>query len=149
MLTTEVLMKSSVPVPTYTEPRGGSRAFFTVDVVVMTGTLPVLSIVVEHKNREDTTFTTAGTFDTFTVPGMQKKKVSDLKEDVRLSFTMEAGRHGPGHRACADVVGLGTFGLDPGAETAIASSCLDRTIVCEAELPASSESRGVLRCLQE
>ncbi len=91
MLTTEVLWKSDVAVPTHTEPRGGSKAFFTVDVVTLTGSFPALSIKVEHKNRADTAFTTAGTFEAFTVPGMQKLEVSDLKEEVRLSFAMAAG----------------------------------------------------------
>ena len=91
MLTTEVLMQSAVAVPTYTQPRGAHNAFFTVDVVTMTGTNPVLTIRVQHKNREDTSFTNAATFDTFTVPGMQKLEVNDLKEEVRMCFEMEAG----------------------------------------------------------
>ena len=72
--------------PTF--PRGGLAATFGIEVFALTGTSPTLECVVEHKNSEDTAFTTAGSFSSMTAAGVTKLDVSTLKEEIRLNITV-------------------------------------------------------------
>jgi hypothetical protein len=92
MFTTELLLKSSAAVPTLSDPRGGSGAVFAVDIRILEGSFPVLAVDVEHKNKEDTSYVVVASFEAITLPGVAQKYVSDLKEEVRLSFTLSAGK---------------------------------------------------------
>ena len=74
-------------------PRGGEAAVFSVDVTHYSGG-PTLVVTVEHKNVEDTSWTTAGTFSNITSTGVATKDVSSLKEEIRFAFTFTAGTAG-------------------------------------------------------
>lgn len=76
----------SYPTPTF--PRGGLSATFGIDLSALTGTSPSFECTVEHKNAEDTSVTTAGTFTSMTAAGVYKLDVSNLKEEIRLVFTV-------------------------------------------------------------
>ncbi len=91
MFTTELIEKSSVAAPSYYERRGGTKAVFSVDVAILEGSFPSLSVTVEHKNMDEETFSAAGTFSSITLPGTHEKEVDDLKEQVRLTFNLAAG----------------------------------------------------------
>jgi hypothetical protein len=73
-------------------PRGGLSATFRVQTTQRVGGTPSLTIVVEHKNAEDTAFTTAGTFSAITATGyaVYSLDVSALKEEIRLSYAITA-----------------------------------------------------------
>lgn len=67
--------------------RGGLRAFFTCNVTHLSGSA-TLDIDIEHRNADDTAFTSAGSFTQFTATGTSSKDVSALKEILRLKFTV-------------------------------------------------------------
>ncbi len=73
-----------VAYPTPTVPRSGLSATFGVQVFALAGTGPTVEITVEHKNEEDTSFTTAGTFASISSTGVHTLDVSSLKEQIRL-----------------------------------------------------------------
>lgn len=75
--------------PTF--PRGGLAATFGIEVFGLVGTSPTLECTVEHKNAEDTSFVSAGTFSSMTSTGMAKLDVSSLKEQIRLNITVGGG----------------------------------------------------------
>ncbi len=70
-------------------PRGGLGAIFTASILQMLGA-PSLSIGVEHKNIEDTAWTTLGTFSAITSTGNYTKDLSTCKELVRFAYTTTA-----------------------------------------------------------
>lgn len=70
--------------PTFS--RGGLSALFSLEVLIITAT--ALGVIVEHKNLEDTSFTTAGTFSSITSTGVKTLTVTGLKEEIRLKFTL-------------------------------------------------------------
>jgi len=92
---TTIMHDGSGTVPYYTPiiARGGAAALFSVDVTHIAGT-PTLNIDVEHKNVEDTSWTTAGSFSSITAVGVESKDVTGLKEQIRLAFTFSAGSAG-------------------------------------------------------
>jgi len=69
-------------------PRGGLTGYFRVDVQQIWGTSPTLDITIEHKNEDDTAFTTAGSFTQITASGSATKTQSTLKEIIRLKFVV-------------------------------------------------------------
>ena len=71
-------------------PRGGEAAVFSVDATHVNGS-PTLVVTVEHKNVEDTSWTTAGTFSNITAAGVSTKDISSLKEEIRIAFTFSTG----------------------------------------------------------
>lgn len=73
--------------PTF--PRGGLSATFVAQILQLVGS-PSLSIDVEHKNIEDTSFVNAGTFSPVTIVSNPTLAVSSLKEQIRFSFTISA-----------------------------------------------------------
>lgn len=68
--------------------RGGLAATFGIEVFALTGSSPTLECTIEHKNAEDTSFTTAGTFSSMSAAGMAKLDVGSLKEQIRLNITV-------------------------------------------------------------
>jgi hypothetical protein len=67
--------------------RGGEAALFSVETLAKIGS-PSLAIDVEHKNTEDTTWSSAGTFTAITTLAVSTADISGLKEEVRLKLTM-------------------------------------------------------------
>lgn len=72
--------------PTF--PRGGLAALFGIEVLALSGTSVSFECLVQHKNREDTSYTTAGTFASMTTAGLATLDVTGLKEEIRLVFTV-------------------------------------------------------------
>jgi len=68
-------------------PRGGEAALFSVEVLAKIGS-PSLAIDVEHKNTEDTAWSSAGAFTSITTLGVASQDISGLKEEIRIKFTM-------------------------------------------------------------
>jgi len=68
-------------------PRGGEAALFSVEVLAKIGS-PSLAIDIEHKNTEDTTWSSAGAFTSITALGVASQDISNLKEEIRIKFTM-------------------------------------------------------------
>ena len=75
-------------------PRQALNAIFNAMAVQKIGaTPPSLVIGVEHKNRDETSFTAADTFGAITVASatvVNAKEILGLKEEVRFSFTITA-----------------------------------------------------------
>lgn len=75
-------------------PRGGLSATFVVEAILKAGTSPTLVVNVEHKNVEDTSWSSAGTFSDIGSTGVSTKDLSSLKEEIRFAFTFGAGSAG-------------------------------------------------------
>ncbi|MGE0190463.1 MAG: hypothetical protein AB7T63_00330 [Planctomycetota bacterium] len=75
--------------PTF--PRGGLAATFAIEVFDLSGSSPTFECTVEHKNEEDTTFSSIGSFTSMTATGVHTLDVSGLKEQIRLSFAVGGG----------------------------------------------------------
>ena len=87
------LMYSTTPYYSPAFPRGGEAATFAVDVTHKEGS-PTFVVAVEHKNAEDTSWTTAGTFTAITATGLATKDVTGLKEELRLQYLFTGGSAG-------------------------------------------------------
>ena len=66
-------------------PRGGLAATFTLDVSQV-NLIGNFAVSIEHRNSEDTSWTSAGTFAVISSTGAYSKDVTGLKEIVRLVF---------------------------------------------------------------
>lgn len=71
-------------------PRGGLAAVFSVQVFELVGSPTSLTVTVEHKNIEDTTFASAGSFSSITSAGTATLDLSGLKEQLRFALTVAA-----------------------------------------------------------
>lgn len=73
-------------------PRGGLAATFSVDVThfAVTGATDFL-ITVEHRNSEDQTFSSVGSFSAITGVGTASADFGTLKEIVRFKYEMVGG----------------------------------------------------------
>ena len=71
-------------------PRGGLAATFAADVTHLQGA-PTFTITVEHRNSEDTTWTSLGTFSSVTSAGAVSADLTGIKEIVRFVYTFDAG----------------------------------------------------------
>jgi hypothetical protein len=71
-------------------PRGGLAGTFVIDVSHVNAT-PDVTVTIEHRNAEDTSFTTAATFSSITAVGVATKDATSLKEIIRLKFEFDAG----------------------------------------------------------
>ena len=85
-----VLKGAGLTKVTPTFPRGGLSATFTIQVLELVGSPTDLGAIVEHKNLEDTAFSSAGSFATISSVTVATLDVSTIKEQVRLSFTPTA-----------------------------------------------------------
>lgn len=74
-------------------PRGGEAANFSLDVTHLVGTL-TFDVDVEHKNMEDTTWSSAGTFTGITATGVSVKDITGLKEEIRIKSSFSTGSAG-------------------------------------------------------
>jgi hypothetical protein len=68
--------------------RQGLSATFSVDIMKLTATS--LLIDVEHKNIEDTSWSSAGTFASITSTGVKSVNIGTLKEQIRFVYTITA-----------------------------------------------------------
>lgn len=88
----DLFMRMSVGTPAnFYSPsfeRGGLSATFAIEVFNLMGTSPTLECTIEHKNHDDTSFTSAGTFSSMNVAAVWKVDVSALKEQIRLVITV-------------------------------------------------------------
>lgn len=72
--------------------RGGLAATFSVDVTqVALGAGVALGIEVEHRNSEDTAWSSVGSFSGITSTGASSLDVTGLKEIVRFKYTFQGG----------------------------------------------------------
>ena len=67
--------------------RGGNAAMFQCECL-MVGTNGTILVDVEHKNAEDTSWTTARSIGTISAPGVSDVAVSALKEQIRFAYTV-------------------------------------------------------------
>ncbi|MCK6458556.1 MAG: hypothetical protein L6Q95_01515 [Planctomycetes bacterium] len=83
--------------PYYTTPfaRRGLAALFSIQTTHVRGAL-TLNAVVQHKNREDTSWSNAGSFSGITALGLSSLDVTSLKEEIRFAFTF-SGAGSLGH----------------------------------------------------
>ena len=70
--------------------RGGLSATFALDVMNLEGA-PTVSVTVEHRNADETSFSNAGTFTSITTVGAKSADISDLKEILRFKYEFDAG----------------------------------------------------------
>jgi len=67
--------------------RGGNAATFYCDVLQL-GSSPTLDIDVEHKNSEDTSWTTLASFTSITTTGVKNVDGSAIMEQLRFKYTV-------------------------------------------------------------
>ena len=70
-------------------PRGGLGAIFTLSSLQKLGS-PSLVVGLEHRNADDTAFTSLGSFTAITTLGNFTKDVGSVKEIVRFAYTTTA-----------------------------------------------------------
>lgn len=87
---TTLLKLGGTPYYTPPFPRQGLAATFVVDVVELTGS-PTVTVDVEHRNRDETSFASLGTFSSITTDGLKTASFSAIKEIVRLKISFAAG----------------------------------------------------------
>jgi hypothetical protein len=71
--------------------RGGKAAVFGLDVLQAEGTSPSLAVEIQHKNLSEnhsTSWASIGSFSGVTGTGMITAKAENLKEQIRLKFTL-------------------------------------------------------------
>ena len=71
-------------------PRGGLAGTFAVDTTHYQG-LTNLAILVEHRDENETSFTSPGGFAAITGTGHSEADVTGLKQIVRFSYTLNGG----------------------------------------------------------
>jgi hypothetical protein len=71
--------------------RGGQNAMFSIDVLDVPGGGSTLSVDVEHKNLEDTTWAVLGSFSAITTTGVKTLTVSGAKEMLRFNYSIAGG----------------------------------------------------------
>src|SRR5690242_5095318 len=71
--------------------RGGQNAMFSIDVLDVPGGGVALNIDIEHKNLEDTVWTTLGSFSVINSTGVKTLTVTALKEMLRFNYSVSGG----------------------------------------------------------
>ncbi len=91
----ELIFKDADPVYTQTffRPFDSVGVTFLVDLMQMEGSFSILSIAIEHRDHDELSWTSAGTFTLSDplVPGIYTKQVGPVKEMLRLKFTQSSG----------------------------------------------------------
>jgi len=83
---TTLLMLDGNPYYSPAFPKGGDAATFAVQVSHISATS--LTVTVQHRTSEETTWSDAGTFTGLTAVGIGTKDISALKELVRFKFVV-------------------------------------------------------------
>lgn len=86
----EEICKSSTYVYSPAFARGGSRLLVPFEVLDVSGGCQV-DVDVEHKNFDDTSWSTAGSFSSMNSAGLSTLTVDDPKEEVRLRVLLSMG----------------------------------------------------------
>ena len=86
----EEICKSADYVYSPTFARGGSRLLVPFEVLDVSGGCQV-NVDVEHKNLDDTTWTTAGSFSAISSASLSTLTVDEPKEEVRLRVLLTMG----------------------------------------------------------
>jgi len=81
---------STNPVYSTPTPRGGNAGIFVVDVLELMSSAS-LTVTIEHKNSEDTTWAAAVSFSAISAAGVYSQLVPGLREYVRWAFALGAG----------------------------------------------------------
>ncbi len=68
-------------------PRGGEAALFSIEITHVGGT-PAVTVALEHRNEDETSWTSAGTFSSISATGVYSKDLSGLKEILRFAITI-------------------------------------------------------------
>ena len=71
-------------------PRGGLAATFAMDVTQIVGA-PTVTVTVQHRNADETTFTDLGAFAAATATGARTVDLTGCKEILRFKYTFDAG----------------------------------------------------------
>ncbi len=71
--------------------RRGMAALFSIQTTHVGSGALTLNVAVQHRNREDASWTNAGTFSGITAAGLASLDLSGLKEEIRFSFTFSGG----------------------------------------------------------
>ena len=71
-------------------PRGGLAAVFAADVTNVVGA-PTVTMTVQHRNEDETTFGDLGSFTPFSNTGVKKKDLEGCKEILRIKYEFDAG----------------------------------------------------------
>ena len=74
-------------------PRRGLAALFTAEVTQVAGS-PTLSLIIEDKNHEDTTWNPAGSFSNITTEGVYTTDITPIKQQVRIAAQLSGGSQG-------------------------------------------------------
>ena len=80
------LVKNASAYYSPTFARGGLAAVFSCEALL--GTSFTLDIDVEHKNAEDTAFTTLGSFAQFSTADLKTLSATAIKEQVRFKYVV-------------------------------------------------------------
>ena len=70
--------------------RGGLAATFAMDVTQIVGA-PTVTVTIEHRNADETTFTDLGAFTTATATGAKAIDLTGCKEILRFKYAFDAG----------------------------------------------------------
>ena len=78
--------------PYYSPPfgRGGEAAVFSIEVTHVDGS-PTMVVGVDHRNVDESNWSSAGTFSDITAASVATKELSGLKEELRFAFTFTVG----------------------------------------------------------
>ncbi len=69
-------------------PRGGLAATFSIDVTQIVGS-PNVTITIQHRNAEDTTFGDLGSFSVISSAQPDAKDLTGIKEIVRFKYAFD------------------------------------------------------------
>ena len=75
-------------------PRGGASALFSLETTHKFGASLAMTVTVEHKNHDETTWGVADTFASVGSVAGFTKDITGLKEEIRFAFTFTAGSGG-------------------------------------------------------
>ena len=68
--------------------RGGNAAIFAIEVFQMAGTSVAMDVDVEHKNAEDTSWATLGSFATLNAVQIYSLAKPGIMEQLRFKYTV-------------------------------------------------------------
>jgi hypothetical protein len=71
-------------------PRGGLAGTFSADVMLLVGS-PTVTITVQTRNSEDTSWTDLGAFSAITATGAASVDLTGCEEILRFKYTFDAG----------------------------------------------------------
>jgi hypothetical protein len=92
----ELFLKSSTVTYTGVDSRGGYAGTFSVDVVQIESglTQTKCDIDIEHKNFNEDSWATAGSFPQIDSTGVESESASNLRQQIRLKISVSADSTG-------------------------------------------------------